>query len=135
MNSVYLTNDACERRALQLHLGSVLQTLSRILESERSDETIGELILSQPMLADVPLLEHMLKHATVRDFTADALHAFCLWPQLLLDDPLDRIALAISVRDHLFPSNPGGWAAYAATLRPHVPWFGQALPAMRVSRR
>ena len=99
-------NDAYERRALLLHLGSTLQTLSRILELERSDETIGELITKHPILADVPLLEYVLEHLAVCNFTAAALHAFCLWPQQLLDDPLDRSALATSVLDHLFASNP-----------------------------
>jgi hypothetical protein len=128
-------NDAYERRALLLHLGSMLQTLSRLLEWESSDENVGELIAKQPMLADVPLLEYAPEHWSMRDFTAAALHAFCLWPQQLLDEPLDRIALAISVRDHLFASNPDGWAAYAATLRAQVSWFGEGLPPTSIALR
>ena len=123
-------NDAYERRALLLHLGDALQTLSRILEYERHDETIGELLATQQILADVPLLEYAFERMTVRDFSAAALRSFCLWPQRLLDDPLDRIALAAPVRNHLFADNPHGWAAYAAALRAEVSWFGEALPPM-----
>lgn len=120
-------NDAFERRALLLHLGAALQTLSHILEYERGDETIGELIATQQLLADVPFVEYVFERMTVREFGANVLHAFCLWPQLLLDDPLDRDALALSVRHHLFDGNPRGWEAYLRTLREDVPWFGEGL--------
>ncbi|TAM53681.1 MAG: hypothetical protein EPN57_09260 [Paraburkholderia sp.] len=53
----------------------------------------------------------------------------CLWSQQLLDVPLDRSALATSVRDHPFASNPDGWAAYAATLRAQVPLVRRSLAA------
>jgi hypothetical protein len=118
-----MNDDAYERRALLLNLCNTLQTLSRIFESERTDQTIGELIVSQFLLT-------CRCSSTVRNFTAAALHAFCRWPQRLLDDPLDRIALATSVRDHLFESNPEGWEAYAAALRTQVPWFGESPPPM-----
>lgn len=120
-------NDAFERRALLLHLGAALHTLSHILEYERGDETIGELIATQQLLADVPFVEYVFERMTVREFGANVLHAFCLWPQLLLDDPLDRDALALSVRRHLFEGNPRGWEAYLRTLRQDVPWFGAGL--------
>jgi hypothetical protein len=64
---------------------------------------------------------------TVREFSANLLHAFCLWPQLLLDEPLDRDALALSVHRHLFDDNPRGWQAYLRALRQDVPWFGKGL--------
>lgn len=124
-------NDAYERRALLQSLGGTLQTLSLIEEAESDDQTIGDLLLKQPILSDVPLLEYVSARLTVREFTAAALHAFCLWPQRLLDHPLDRVALAASVRDHLFASNPEGWNAFAATLRSDVPWFGESLPSKR----
>lgn len=120
-------NDASERRALLLHLGAALETLSHILEYERNDETIGELIATQQLLADVPLVEYVFERMTVREFSANLLHAFCLWPQLLLDEPLDRAALALPVRRHLFDGNPRGWEAYLCALRQEVPWFGQGL--------
>ncbi len=124
-------NDAYERRALLQCLGAALQTLSLIFETERDDQTVGELLARQPMLADVPLLEYVSAQLTLRELAAAALHAFCLWPQQLLDEPLDRVAIAASVRDHLFASNPDGWDAYTETIRPHVPWFGEALPSNR----
>lgn len=123
-------SNVSERSALLLHLGSVLQTLSRICEHERDDETIRELVDSYPILADVPLLRHVLEQMTVREFAAGVLHGFCLWPQLLLDDPLDYGAFASPVRAQLFAGNPHGWENYAATLQPQVPWFGEGvLPA------
>ncbi|MGN6650317.1 hypothetical protein [Trinickia sp.] len=114
-----------ERRALLLHLGGVLQTTSLLMEHERLDETLGELLEAQPLLADVPLLQHAYERMTVREFSAAALQAFCLWPQLLLETPLDRAALATPVREHLFAGNPHGWAAYAASLQSEVSWFGK----------
>lgn len=114
-----------ERRALLLHLGDVLQTTSLLMEYERFDETLGELLAAQPLLADVPLLEHAYERMTVREFAAGALRAFCLWPQLLLETPLDRAALATPVREHLFAGNQRGWAAYAASLQNEVGWFGR----------
>lgn len=118
-------NDGYERRALLLQLGSVLQTISHVVERERDDETIAELIEASPILADVALIEYVWAHMTVREFADAALHAFCLWPQLLLEDTLDRDALAAPVREHLFAGNPGGWVRYAASLRADVPWFGE----------
>lgn len=114
-----------ERRALLLHLGGVLQTASLLMEHERLDDTLGGLLMAQPLLADIPLLEHAYERMTVREFSAAALRAFCLWPQLLLEMPLDRAALATPVREHLFAGNPHGWTAYAATVQTEVGWFGK----------
>ncbi len=124
-------NDANERRALLVHMGDALQTLSRLLEHESPDETIGELLSTQQMLADIPILEHVFERMTVREFSAGLVHAFCLWPRLLLDETLDRAALAEPVRMHMFAGNPVGWAAYAASLRGDVPWFGIGLRPMK----
>jgi len=120
-------NDANQRRSLLLHLGSVLKTLSQIVEHEREDESIGELIGTYKILADVPLLEYLFEQMTVREFATGVLHAFCLWPELLLEDPLDRSALATPVCARLFAGNPYGWSRYAAALREQVPWFGKDL--------
>ncbi|AOK56102.1 hypothetical protein DF107_13200 [Burkholderia stagnalis] len=117
-------NEAFERRALLLHLGSVMRTLSCLLESERDDATIGALIATRPMLADLPLLEHVFDHMTVREFASAVLHAFCLWPQQLLDAELDRDALAAPICAKLFAGNPRGWTRYTAALSADVPWFG-----------
>ncbi|CAN0625894.1 conserved protein of unknown function [Burkholderia multivorans] len=120
-------NEALERRALLLHLGGVMQTLSCVLESERDDETIGALIATQQMLADAPLLQHVVEHMTVREFASAVLHAFCLWPQQLLDAPLDRDAIAAPVCAKLFAGNPRGWTRYIASLAAEVPWFGAGI--------
>ncbi|MGU7769027.1 hypothetical protein ACV229_02425 [Burkholderia sp. MR1-5-21] len=120
-------NEALERRALLLHLGSVMRTLSCLLETERDDATIGALIATRPMLADLPLLEHVFDHMTVREFASAVLHAFCLWPQQLLDAQLDRDALAGPVCAKLFAGNPRGWSRYTASLTDDVPWFGAGI--------
>lgn len=114
-----------ERRALLLHLGGVLRTASLLMEHEALEQTLGELIEGQPLLADVPLLEYAYERMTVPEFAAATLRAFCLWPQLLLETPLDHAALAEPVREHLFAGNPQGWLAYAASLQADVPWFGK----------
>ncbi|GLU30891.1 hypothetical protein WKR88_11345 [Trinickia caryophylli] len=120
--------DAYERRALLVHLGVALQMLSRIVEYEKSDETIGELLAREPLLADVPLLEYLFDRMSVRELGSNVLHAFCLWPRLLLDDELDRNALADPVRTHLFAGNPRGWNAYLQAMQREVQWFGEGLP-------
>lgn len=128
-------DDSYERRALLLHLGSVMQTTSLLMEHQRGDETLAELIEAQPLLADVPLLEYSYQQMTVRDLAAAALRAFCLWPQLLLEAPLDRAALAASVREHLFRDNPQGWSSYAASLQAEVAWFGKPAAVANGSRK
>ncbi|MBO2957815.1 hypothetical protein [Burkholderia pseudomallei] len=117
--------EAYARRALLLHLGSVLQILSR-LEGAPDNQSIEALLAANGMLADVPLVEYVVQDMTVREFSARALRAFCLWPQLLLEDPLDCAALALPVRKHLFAGNDAGWKAYAATLREVAPGFDTA---------
>ncbi|KVC46607.1 hypothetical protein WS58_11920 [Burkholderia pseudomultivorans] len=119
--------EAHERRALLLHLGDVLRTVSCLLENERDDAFVGELVATRPMLSDLPLLEHVFARMTVREFTDAVPHAFCLWPRLLLDASLDRDALAMPVCAHLFAGNPLGWARYAASLAGDVPWFGAGI--------
>ncbi|WP_083417833.1 hypothetical protein [Burkholderia contaminans] len=122
-----MPNETEARRALLVHLGSVLRTLSCVLECETDCSTIDSLLNAQPILADVPLLNHVCAHMTVPEFTRAVLHAYCLWPQQLLDEPLDRNALATPVCTWLFPSNPGGWARYVASLSAEIPWFGQGI--------
>ncbi|MBY4866564.1 hypothetical protein DIE14_24260 [Burkholderia sp. Bp9017] len=124
------------RRLLLLHLGSILRTLSCVLEYEPDDRTLDSLLAVQPMLADAPLLNQVFAHMTVREFARAILHAYCLWPQLLLDEPLDRDALAGSVCASLFAGNPGGWARYVASLGAVIPWFGQGIePSSSFGRR
>ncbi|AIO68442.1 hypothetical protein [Burkholderia oklahomensis] len=118
--------EAYARRALLLHLGSVLQILSRLEQQKPDNLSIEALLATNGMLADVPLVEYVVQDMTVREFEARALRSFCLWPQLLLEDPLDYGALALPVRKHLFAGNDTGWKAYASTLREAAPGFGIA---------
>ncbi|NDV73494.1 hypothetical protein [Burkholderia cenocepacia] len=130
-----MPNETEARRALLVHLGSILRTLSCMLEYEPDDMTLESLLAAQPMLADIPLLNHVFAHMTVREFTSAVLHAYCLWPQLLLNEPLDRDALAEPVCARLFAENPGGWARYVASLRAEIPWFGQGMRPSSSARR
>jgi hypothetical protein len=118
--------DAYERRALLVHLGEVLQTLCRIVQYESGDATVGDLLADYEILSDVPLVEHVSDLMPIREFETAVMRAFCLWPQQLLETPLDHEALASPVRRNLFADNPHGWDAYAATLRSSVPWFGKS---------
>lgn len=121
--------DAYERRALLLQLGNVLEMLDYVREYVREDQTVGDLVLKYPILADVPLLSCVAQPMTVRDLEYRALRAFCNWPRLLLETPLDHCALAEPVRELLFDDYPFGWESYAAILAPDVPWFGAAAAA------
>ncbi|WP_233859610.1 hypothetical protein [Paraburkholderia sp. HD33-4] len=127
--------DALERRALLLHLGRVMQLIVRLDEMAPGAPTIGELVARNPILDGEPLLAQLRPDMPVDAFRAQALHAFCLWPQWLLDDPLDRDALAASVRASLFDDNPRGWRAYVIGLRRDVAWFDARAAGRRASRR
>ncbi|MET5021173.1 hypothetical protein AAHH78_40755, partial [Burkholderia pseudomallei] len=78
---------------------------------------IEALLAAIGRLGDVPLVEYVVPDLTGRDFLARALRAFCLWPQRLLEDPLDCAALALPVRKPLFAGHDAGWKADAASLR------------------
>ncbi|MGF6440806.1 hypothetical protein [Paraburkholderia youngii] len=127
--------DALERRALLLHLGRVMQLIVRLDEMAPSAATIGELIARYPILADEPPLAQLRPDMPVDAFRTRALHAFCRWPQGLLDDPLDRVALAASVRASLFSDHPRGWRAYVVGLRRDVAWFDAKATKRRSPRR
>lgn len=119
-------NDAYERRALLLQLGNVLEMLDYIKEHVHGDRTVGDLVSQYPALADVPLLTSVAQTMTVGELEYRTLYAFCRWPHVLLDTPLDRRALASPVRELLFDDNPCGWESYAEWLAADVPWFGSA---------
>ncbi|MEM5296152.1 hypothetical protein VSR82_17650 [Burkholderia sp. JPY481] len=126
--------DALERRTLLLHLGRVMQLIVRLDDMAPGAATIGELIARYPILDDEPLLAQLRPDMPVDAFRTRALHAFCLWPQQLLDNPLDRDALAASVRASLFSDHPRGWRAYVVGLRRDIAWF-DAKPAKRRASR
>ncbi|EDZ97248.1 conserved hypothetical protein, partial [Burkholderia sp. H160] len=115
--------DALERRALLLHLGHVMKLIVRLDETGAVASTIGELIAQHPFLEREPLLKQLRPDLPIDEFRTHALQAFCLWPQQLLEAPLDRAALAASVHDHLFKDNPRGWQDYVIGLRGDVAWF------------
>jgi hypothetical protein len=119
-------NDVYERRALLLHLGNVLEMLDYIKEHVHGDQTVGDLVRQYDALADIPLINNVAQTMTVGELEYRTLRAFCRWPQLLLDTPLDHYALASPVRELLFDDNPFGWEAYAEWLAADVPWFGSA---------
>ncbi|MEM5345283.1 hypothetical protein [Paraburkholderia azotifigens] len=115
--------DAFERRILLHYLGRVLQVTTRIREMRPAPLTIGELVDRNPILEDEPVLEYLDRTMLIEDFITCTLRAFCLWPQWLLTDPLDRNAFAASVREQLFKGNGRGWKSFAARLRAEVGWF------------
>jgi hypothetical protein len=120
--------DAYERRALLMQLGNVLEMLAYVEEHVYDAQTVGDLIRKYDALADVALLGHVAQTMSVRELRYRTLRAFAGWPQLLLDTPLDRSALATPVRELLFDDNPFGWESWAASLVPEVPWIATAAP-------
>ncbi|MBB3261916.1 hypothetical protein F4827_006790 [Paraburkholderia bannensis] len=120
-------NDAFERRALLQQLGSVLEMLTTVKEHEYEVQLVGELIRKYPSLAQMALLDHVAQTMPLRELEQRALHAFYRWPALLLEERLDRSALASPVREWLFDHYEFGWESYAAALSADVPWFSEAV--------
>ncbi|WP_213303961.1 hypothetical protein [Paraburkholderia sacchari] len=118
--------DAYERRALLLQLGDVLKMLDYIKAHVRDAQTVGDLVRNYEALAGVALLDSVAQTMTVSELEYRALRAFCRWPQLLLDEPLDHGALAAPVRALLFEDNPYGWESWTGSLARDVPWLGTA---------
>lgn len=121
--------DAYERRALLLQLGDVLKMLDYIKAHVHNAQTVGDLVRNYEALANVPLLGNIAQTMTVSELEYRTLRAFCRWPQLLLDEPLDHGALAAPVRELLFDENPFGWESWTESLASEVPWFGTAAAA------
>jgi hypothetical protein len=116
--------DAFERRALLLHLGEVLQAVSRLLRYGDTRKTVHELSAANDSLASLRLLTQISGHMMPKEFAQRAADAFLTWPKDLLEFELDREALASAVQRNLFAGNPTGWRAYVADLRSEVTWFG-----------
>lgn len=120
--------DAYERRALLLHLGSVLQGASHIAvhrRDERDDIPVRNLCAVAELAKTLPWLACLSPQMNAHEFVVQALRAFRSWPEDLLELPLDRPKLAEPVREHLFADNQPGWQAYIAMLRSEVSWFGE----------
>ncbi|CAB3789043.1 hypothetical protein LMG28688_02810 [Paraburkholderia caffeinitolerans] len=118
--------DAYGRRALLLQLGDVLKMLDYIKAHSHDAQTVGDLIRHHEALAGIALLDSVAQTMTVSELEYRALHAFCRWPQLLLDEPLDHGALATPVREGLFDDNPYGWESWTESLANVVPWLATA---------
>jgi len=124
--------DAYERRALLLHLGSVLRGTSHIAVRQRDmrdDIPVRNLYAVAELAKTLPWLAHVLPQMNAHEFVAQALKAFRSWPEDLLELSLDRAKLAAPVREHLFAENQPGWQAYIAILQSEVSWFGEGLTA------
>jgi hypothetical protein len=116
--------DAFERRAMLLHLGEVLQAVSRLLRYGDTHKTVHELSVANDSLASLRLLTQISQHMLPKEFAQRAADAFLTWPHDLLEVDLDREALASTVQRNLFAANPAGWRAYVADMRSEVAWFG-----------
>jgi hypothetical protein len=126
--------DAFERRALLLHLGTILEAMNTLLAQAagHSSSTVRELAAQHRALAKHGLLRQMPAALTATEFAQRASAAFASWPQALLEADLDRAHLARVVRDALFSANEAGWRAYVESLKAEVSWFGEGLPPMPV---
>jgi hypothetical protein len=121
--------DAFERRALLLHLGTVLDAMDKVLSHsrDRTTVTLRELVSAQRALAKLPLLRHVSGDMTACEFAQRVSATFAVWPEELLEAELNRERLAGVVRDALFAANDEGWRAYVASLKDEVSWFGDGL--------
>ncbi|TDN62893.1 hypothetical protein [Paraburkholderia sp. BL10I2N1] len=119
--------DAFERRALLLHLGEVIQAVSRLLKYGDTRKTVHELLAANDSLGSFRLLTQISRHMMPTEFAQRAADAFLTWPQDLLEFELDREALASAVQRNLYAGNPAGWRAYVADMRREVVWFGVGL--------
>jgi hypothetical protein len=124
--------DAFERRALLLHLGTVLDTMNTLLALAASDSShsVRELAAAHRSLSKHPLLQQIPAALSPQAFAQRASAAFAVWPQVLLEAELDRERLALVVRDAFFTGNEAGWQAYVDSLKAEVAWFGEGLPPM-----
>jgi hypothetical protein len=123
--------DAFERGALLLHLGDVLEVVSRLLKCGDGHKTVRELAAANDSLGGFPLLQ-VSPQMTAEQFVRRGTDAFFAWPRELLEPELNRKRLASTVRRSLFTDNAEGWRAYVAALRSEVPWFGVGLRSVKV---
>jgi hypothetical protein len=120
--------DAFERRALLLHLGDALQTLSTALVADAKHHTVHHLLNAHPELAGHAWLAAVSPKMKAAEFAKRASASFVEWPALLLEEQVDYTRLALTVRDHLFSDDRTGWRTYVDAMKREVEWFGDALP-------
>ncbi|MGT2470871.1 hypothetical protein [Paraburkholderia terrae] len=120
--------DAFERRALLLHLGDALQTLSTALAADAKHHTVHHLLNAHPELAGHAWLAAVSPKMKAAEFAKRTSASFAEWPGLLLEEQVDYTRLALTVRDHLFSDDRTGWRTYVDAMKREVEWFGDALP-------
>lgn len=119
-------DDGFERRALLLHLGTVLESIACVAKCGERFPKIAEAAKEKEELADFSFLQD-LSDLSPGEYVQRAAGAYFLWPKLLLEDELNRAALANLVQNDLFAGNQVGWDKFVADLRKEVPWFGEGL--------
>jgi hypothetical protein len=124
-------DDRFDRRELLLHLGDVLEAISCVAKAGKPAAPVTELANTEESLQEFIFLKALAPTLTAAEFGAQAASAFFLWPKELLEEKLNRLALASTVQHDLFEGNPDGWKAYVAQLQKKVKWFGTDLPKMK----
>lgn len=119
--------DRWQRRALLVHLGDVLESISCVTKCGEHYHTVGEAAAQEESLATFPLLRQVDSEMTPAEFVKAATSAFFLWPTQLLEPELNRKVIGHLVQHDLFSGNRAGWNAYVEELRHAVPWFGAGL--------
>jgi hypothetical protein len=119
--------DRWQRKALLLHLGDVLESISCLTKCGEHYHTVGEAAAQEESLATFPLLRQVDPEMTPVEFVKAATSAFFLWPMQLLEPELNRKAIGHLVQHDLFAGNRAGWDAYVEEMRHVVPWFGAGL--------
>ena len=124
-------DDRFDRRELLLHLGDVLEAISCLTKAGRPAARVADLADSEDTLQEFVFLKALAPTVTAAQFAERAASAFFLWPKELLEEQLNRRALASTVQHDLFEGNPNGWKAYVTLLQKKVKWFGVDLPKMK----
>jgi hypothetical protein len=124
-------DDRFDRRELLLHLGDVLEAISCVAKAGKPVAPVAELANSEDALQEFVFLKALAPTITAAQFAERAASAFFLWPKELLEEQLNRRALASTVQHDLFEGNPDGWNAYVAELQKKVTRFGAELPKMK----
>jgi hypothetical protein len=120
--------DAFERRALLLHLGDALHTLSTALAADAKHHTVHHLLAAHPELAAHAWLKAVSPKMKAAEFAKRASVSFAQWPALLLQEQVDYMRLALAVHDQLFADDRAGWRTYVDAMKREVEWFGDGLP-------
>ncbi|MGH3850203.1 MAG: hypothetical protein ACRDRT_10940 [Pseudonocardiaceae bacterium] len=124
-------DDRFDRRELLLHLGDVLAAISCLAKAAQPAAPVAELANREDALQEFVFLKALAPTITAAQFSERAASAFFLWPKELLEEQLNRRALASTVQHDLFEGNPNGWKAYVTLLQKKVKWFGVDLPKMK----